>query len=269
MEFHGQCVVVTGATGGIGRAIIRAFASNGARFFIGLDRILDQEPVFHEELHGCDRGGHRYFAADVSSSDEVEAAFGRIKAEVGSIDVLVNCAGVREIAPSLELSAGSFHDVVGINLGGTFHSSQSAAKHVLNDGGAIVNIASVAGLLGIGSRPAYTASKHAIVGLTRCFARDLAFRRIRVNVVCPGIIRSPLTEAYFSDDKFIAELPIFIPLGEAGTTGDVADAVLFLASPRARYITGVALPVDGGWSAEKGFAVPSESSAYLAPVVPT
>jgi NAD(P)-dependent dehydrogenase (short-subunit alcohol dehydrogenase family) len=268
MEFQGQRVVVTGATGGIGRAIIRAFAENGAEL-IGLDRALDQEAAFHEQLAGCDAAHHRYFAADVSSSDEVEAAFGRIKAEVGSVDVLVNCAGVREIAPSLELSPAAFQDVVGINLGGTFHSSQSAAKNVLKDGGAIVNIASVAGLLGIGNRPAYTASKHAIVGLSRCLARDLAFRGIRVNVVCPGIIRSPLTESYFSDDAFIADLPIFIPLGKAGTTGDVADAVLFLSGARAKYITGVALPVDGGWSAEKGFAVPSEASAYLAPVIPT
>jgi NAD(P)-dependent dehydrogenase (short-subunit alcohol dehydrogenase family) len=267
MEFRGQRIVVTGATGGIGRAIVRGFVEYGAQV-IGIDRTREQEPAFHN-LAGDDGAAHQYFAADVSSSDEVDAAFTRIKAELGSVQVLVNCAGVREIAPSLEISAATFHDVVGINLGGTFHCSQSAANHVLSDGAAIVNIASVAGLLGIANRPAYTASKHAIVGLSRCLARDLAFRRIRVNVVCPGIIRSPLTESYFSDERFVAELPIFIPLGEAGTTEDVAHAVFFLASPSAKYITGAALPVDGGWSAEKGFAVPSETSAYLSTVIPT
>ena len=235
---------------------------------IGLDRTADQGSVFTESLAGCGAGRHLYFSADVSSSVEVEAVFRRIKEEVETADALINCTEWREIASSLDLAAADFHDIVAINLGGTFHSSQSAAKLVLVDGGAIVNIASVAGLLGIGSRPAYTASKHAIIGLSRCLARDLAFRGIRVNVVCPGIIRSPLTESYFSDDKFIADLPIFIPLGQAGTTQDVADAVLFLASPRAKYITGVALPVDGGWSAEKGFAIPSDSSAYLASVIP-
>jgi NAD(P)-dependent dehydrogenase (short-subunit alcohol dehydrogenase family) len=268
MESHDRNVVVTGATGGIGQAIVRTLASSGASV-IGLDRTPDQESVFTESLAGFGAGRHLYLAADVSSSEEVEAVFRRIKEEVGTVDALINCAGVREIASSLDLSAADFQDIVRINLGGTFHTSQSAANLVLVDGGAIVNIASVAGLLGIGSRPAYTASKHAIVGLSRCLARDLAFRGIRVNVVCPGIIRSPLTESYFSDEKFIAELPIFIPLGEAGTPQDVADAVLFLASPRAKYITGVALPVDGGWSAEKGFAIPSDSSAYLASVIPT
>ncbi len=130
-------------------------------------------------------------------------------------------------------------------------------------GGAIVNLASVGGLIGLSHRPAYTAAKHGIVGLTKSLARDLAPAGIRVNALCPGVIRTPMTEQYFSDESFEQELAVSVPLGRYGEVGDVAQAALYLASDGAAYVTGVALPVDGGWLAEKSF-VGGGGSSFLA-----
>ncbi len=268
MSSGGAAVVVTGAAGGIGKAICRMFAAQGSGI-VGVDKGEAHEAGFREALAQFQEQRQLFVPADVSDSDEVHDCFERIKREVGTVRTLVNCAGIREISSSLDLPSDVWRQVVDTNLSGTFYCSQTAVRSVLASGSSIVNVSSVAGLIGIGSRPAYTATKHGILGLTRCFARDFAGVGVRVNAVCPGIIRSPLTESYFSDEKFLAELRIFIPLGEVGEPEDVASAVRFLASDEARYITGVALPIDGGWSAEKGFSVGSEDSAYLASVLPT
>jgi NAD(P)-dependent dehydrogenase (short-subunit alcohol dehydrogenase family) len=132
-------------------------------------------------------------------------------------------------------------------------------------GGAIVNIASVGGLIGLAGRPAYTASKHGVVGLTKSLARDLGPARIRVNAICPGLIRTPLTEQYFAADAFEEGLRTVVPQGRPGTPADVADAALYLASDQSAYVNGVALTVDGGWLAEKSFAASEAAAAtYLA-----
>jgi len=260
-------VLVTGAASGIGRCVAHEFARDHAQV-IAVDR-TDDEAVLLASLGQVSDEEHGFFQLDVSRSDDVERTFAAIYRDFGDITTLVNCAGVREISSSLELPLSVWQDVLSVNLGGTFFCSQAAANGLLVDGGSIVNVSSVAGLLGIGNRPAYTASKHGIIGLTRCFAKDLASRRIRVNVVCPGLIRTPMTEVYFSDEAFVSALPVFVPLGRAGDPIDVANAILFLASDRAQYITGVALPIDGGWAAEKGFSLPSESSAYTTQVIPS
>jgi NAD(P)-dependent dehydrogenase (short-subunit alcohol dehydrogenase family) len=135
---------------------------------------------------------------------------------------------------------------------------------LLDGGGAIVNLSSVGGLIGLSHRPAYTATKHAIVGLTKSLARDLAPAGIRVNALCPGVIRTPLTEQYFADDGFEQELAISVPLARYGEASDVAQAALYLASDMASYVTGVALPVDGGWLAEKSFVSGGAGSSFLA-----
>jgi NAD(P)-dependent dehydrogenase (short-subunit alcohol dehydrogenase family) len=150
-----------------------------------------------------------------------------------------------------------------VNLNGVFYCSREAARRMTDKGGSILNIASVAGLLGIPHRPAYTATKHAVIGLTRNLAIDLAPHRIRVNAVSPGTVRTPLTEPYYADPQFITSLEQVTPLGSAGTVEDVANALVFLASPYASYLTGIVLPVDGGWSSTKSYAYGGGSSYFL------
>ena len=132
-------------------------------------------------------------------------------------------------------------------------------------GGAIINISSVAGLIGFSHRPAYTAAKHGVIGLTKTLARDLAGDGIRVNAICPGLIRTPLTEKYFEDGAFEDDLASTVPLRRYGVPADIAQAALYLASDASSYVSGIALTVDGGWLAEKSFITgQSSSSKFLA-----
>jgi NAD(P)-dependent dehydrogenase (short-subunit alcohol dehydrogenase family) len=227
----GRVAVVTGAAGGLGAAVADRLAANGA----AVERI---------DLEGDGR------RVDVRNAAAVAAAFD----EIGWVDILVNCAGIREIVPVLELSAEEWQRVIDVNLGGTFHCSQAAARAMAEAGaGSIVNVASTSALAADPSRTAYCASKAGILGLTRAMALDLGPRGVRVNAVCPGLVRTPLTEAYFADQSFVHGLADVAPLGRAADPADVADVVVFLAGDGARHVSGVALPVDGGFLAGKSW----------------
>lgn len=203
--------------------------------------------------------------ADVRAPAEVERAVAAAVDRFGRLDVLVNCAGVREIGDVYSLSAAEWENVIAVNLSGTFYCCQAAARRMREAGsGVIVNMASVGGLIGLSHRPAYTASKHGIVGLTKSLARDLAPDGIRVNAICPGVIRTPLTEQYFEDESFERNLATIVPQGRHGEASEVASAALFLASDLASYVNGVALAVDGGWLAEKSFAAAEAAGSFLA-----
>jgi NAD(P)-dependent dehydrogenase (short-subunit alcohol dehydrogenase family) len=232
----GRVALVTGAGSGIGREIAERFAREGAR------------------VTGFDRAGDVAIHGDVRSPVDVERAVARIVASEGRIDVLVNSAGVREIGDVYTMSTDEWDNVIGVNLSGTFYCCQAAARRMREGGGAIVNISSVGGLIGLASRPAYTASKHGVVGLTKSLARDLGPAGIRVNAICPGLIRTPLTEQYFAAEEFEEGLRTVVPQGRVGIAADVADAALYLASDQSAYVNGIALTVDGGWLAEKSFA---------------
>ncbi|HEY4347560.1 MAG TPA: SDR family NAD(P)-dependent oxidoreductase [Gaiellaceae bacterium] len=265
MLLKGRVAVVTGAGSGIGREIARVFAAEGARV-AGFD--LSAEAGAAVALELAAKGADRPFAlaGDVRDPTAVEAAAAAVCAEAGQIDVLVNCAGTREIRNVLEITPEEWRAVIDVNLNGVFYWCQAAARQMRQTGGgSIVNLSSVGGLVGLPNRPAYTASKHAIVGLTKSLSYDLAPEGIRVNAICPGVIRTPMTEGYWTDERFERDLETVVPLGRAGVPDDVAQAALYLASPMSSYVTGVALPVDGGWLAEKSFAVPGGATSFGPP----
>jgi NAD(P)-dependent dehydrogenase (short-subunit alcohol dehydrogenase family) len=254
MLLEQRVAVITGASGGIGREIAVLFAAEGARV-AAFDRDREAGERVVEELRAAGSDRPFFVVGDVRSAAEVEEAAEVVVREADRIDLLVNCAGVREIGDVYDLAAAEWENVIAVNLSGAFYWCQSAARRMRGTGGgAIVNIASVGGLVGLSHRPAYTASKHGLVGLTKSLARDLGPDGIRVNVICPGLIRTALTEQYFSDERFERGLEQVVPQGRAGTAGEVAQAALYLASEMSSYVSGSALTVDGGWLAEKSFA---------------
>jgi NAD(P)-dependent dehydrogenase (short-subunit alcohol dehydrogenase family) len=263
---HDQVAVVTGAASGIGRGIAEALAAAGARVVV-LDRDGEQAARVARELPLPPRGAPALaFDCDVRSHAQVQARFAELSASTGRLDVLVCAAGVREVSHALDVTPEEWEETIAVDLSGTFYCCQAAARIMAaaGNGGSVVTVSSVSGLIGEAERPAYCAAKHGVIGLTKALATDLAKHRIRVNALCPGLIRTPLTEPYFADDTFAAGLAVTIPMGGAGSTRHVGDVAVFLAGEGAQYITGVALPVDGGFLANKPFAVPG-SSSYSTP----
>ena len=253
MLLAGRVALVTGAGSGIGRAIAALFAGEGARV-AGFDRAPEAGEVLAAALAGVGANEPIFVHGDVRSPNDVEAAVEAVVGQAGRIDVLVNCAGVREIGDAYTMAAEEWENVLAVNLSGTFYCCQSVARRMRESGGgSIVNMSSVGGLIGLSHRPAYSASKHGVIGLTKSLARDLAAAGIRVNAICPGVIRTPLTERYFEDESFEQELAAVVPLRRYGVVDDVANAALYLASDMSSYVNGVALTVDGGWLAEKSF----------------
>ncbi|WP_293780141.1 SDR family NAD(P)-dependent oxidoreductase [uncultured Aeromicrobium sp.] len=258
IDLTGRVAVVTGAASGLGQGIAMVLADHGATI-VAIDR--DDASATVAELDKGD--GHQAVRADVSDHEAVARAFDEIDDVQQGVDILVNCAGIREIESVLDLAPAMWQRVLAVNLSGPFYCAQQAGRRMAEQGrgGAIVNVTSVAGLVGMTHRPAYTASKHGLVGLTRNLARDLSAHGIRVNAVAPGTVRTPLTEPYYRDEAFLRGVEGMVPLGFEGQPADVGRAVLFYASDLSSWITGTVLPVDGGWLAERNYAPPG-ATAY-------
>ena len=252
MDFglKGKQAIVTGGANGIGFAAARLLAECGASVAI-FDRERDTA------LAAAGQIGGRAFSADVTSRESLEAAF----TSAGAPDILVANAGIAEEADFLDHSAETWDRILAVNLTGTFHAVQSAARLMKpRGGGAIVLTASTNSYDGESRLAAYNASKAGLLGLVHTAANELGPYGIRVNAVCPGLIRTRLTERHFTSPEVLRDYFRHIPLGRGGEPDEVARAIVFLASGLASYITGAALFVDGGQMAAK-FGTWSEAGA--------
>ncbi|HXA70580.1 MAG TPA: glucose 1-dehydrogenase [Stellaceae bacterium] len=242
MKPQGKITIVTGGASGIGAAIAERFAAEGAEA-IAADLACPDD--------GLTGGGkprlHRH-KLDVSDGASVARLVEAVLARFERVDVLVNCAGIGANKPFLDTPVELFDRILAVNLRGTFLMSQAVARRMPPEGGSIINIGSISGLRGNLGRAAYGASKGGLVTLSEVMAVELASRKIRVNVIAPGPIETPLVESMLSP----AERAIWtrrLPLGRYGTAAEVAAAAVFLASDEASYVTGHVLAVDGGFLA--------------------
>jgi NAD(P)-dependent dehydrogenase (short-subunit alcohol dehydrogenase family) len=247
----GKVALVTGAGSGIGREIALRFAAEGARVAVA-DVAEDGGHETVRLIEEADGEAH-FFESDVSDEDEVMLLIESVVDRFGGLDFAANNAGIEgEGGPIVDQTVESWDRVIDVNLRGVFLGMKHEIPRLLErGGGAIVNTASVAGLVGGRDLAPYYASKHGVVGLTRCAALEYADRGIRVNAVCPGVIDTPMIERFTGGDEDAREgLLAMEPIGRMADPSEVAAAVVWLCSDDASYVTGVPMPVDGAMIAQ-------------------
>ncbi len=239
--------VVTGAASGLGRATVLAFARRGERIVVA-DRDAEQGAAVVAEAESLG-GEARFVATDVTDPAACEAMVAACLDAFGTLDFAVNNAGTTGTPGSVvDYPLDAWRATMAVNLDGVFFSMRAELPHMVAAGaGAIVNVASGAGLVGFAGLPAYVASKHGVVGLTKSAALECAPRGVRINSVCPGTVRTPMLEGYMGGDERVERaMTAGVPLGRLGTPDEIAEAIVWLCSDAASYMVGHALVVDGG-----------------------
>jgi len=252
MQLQGQVALITGAGRGIGKAIALRFAREGANIAV-IDLNSEWAQATGQEIEGL---GRRVFVkpADVSNYDQIQATVGEAAAALGKIDILVNNAGIGRAQRFLEITKENWERHLHIHLFGTFYCAQAAAREMAKQNyGRIINIASIAGLIGPIDLAPYGAAKAGIIGLTRAAALDLADYGITVNAIAPGPIDTELLRTWPADA--LRERAQHMPIARLGKVEEIAHAALFLASPDSGFITGTVLAVDGGSVAAGSYMV--------------
>jgi 3-hydroxybutyrate dehydrogenase len=261
MNLSNKVALVTGSTSGIGLGIARAFAGAGANVMLNgfgdkalIDKLL-------AELGSQYKVNAAYSAADMSRPDEIAGMVAHAVRELGGVDILVNNAGIQHVAPVEEFPVEKWDAVIAINLSAAFHAIRAALPHMkARNWGRIINIASTHGLVASAQKAAYVAAKHGIVGLTKVVALETATSGITCNAICPGWVLTPLVQKQIDEraarEKITPDAAKTKLLGEKqpslefATPEEIGAVALFLCSPAAAQIRGIALPVDGGWTAQ-------------------
>ena len=248
-SIEGRVALVTGATGGIGSDLAAALGRAGAR--VGVAGRRGSRVLSIVEAIRAAGGEASPIDLDLTDRSSIEAAVVRVVDTFGRIDILVNNAGLGTNHDAIDATEAEWDELFAVNVRGLFFACQSAARHMLAQGfGRIVNMASQAGVVGIRRHAAYSASKAAVIGLTRVLALEWAPHGITVNAIAPTWVYTPGTAERLDDPTFLASVLERIPVGRVASTADVAAAIIYLASPGAAMVTGTVLTVDGGWTAQ-------------------
>ena len=247
-HFESKVVLITGGNSGIGQATALAFAKKGAKVVVAARRISEGKATV-EMIRETDGEAH-FVQTDVSKATEVEALISACITKYGGLDYAVNNAGIggSGFIPAAEYEEEIWDSVIDINLKGVWLCMKYEIPEMLKRGqGAIVNMSSVAGLRGGEIGVAYYASKHGVIGLTKAAAIEYAAKGVRINAVCPAVIKTPMTDPFFQDKDMTEQVTAKHPMGRVGRPEEVASTVLWLCSEDASFVTGHAHPVDGGF----------------------
>jgi NAD(P)-dependent dehydrogenase (short-subunit alcohol dehydrogenase family) len=251
-RLDGKSAIVTGAGSGIGRAIATTFAAQGARVFaLDLDLAAAQETA--AAIGAAGGSAAAALECDVTSAASVAAAFARVAAHAARLDILVNNAGIGHVGTVETTSESDLDRLYAVNVKGIFHCSKQAVPRMrAQGGGVILNLASIASLVGVVDRFAYSMTKGAVLTMTRSIAVDFIKDRIRCNCVCPSRVHTPFVDGYLRanypgrEREMFQQLSEYQPIGRMGTPEEVAALALYLCSDEASFITGQAYPIDGG-----------------------
>jgi len=248
LDLDGKVAVVTGASRGLGRAIATSLAEAGCSVAVLGRKLADLDGVRAE----IEAEGRRALALEVDVADEaaVERAAEYVVDKFGRVDILVNNAGIAKVAPLLELSVADLRRVFDTNVTGAFLCARAFGAHmVAQHKGTVINIASVSGLVGEPDLSAYSASKAALIGMTRALAIEWARHNITVNAIAPGYFRTDMSKGALDDGKLGPKIVAKIPARRVGQPEELGPLVVFLASDAGAYVTGAVLPIDGGFTA--------------------